>query len=60
MSSVLQTYVEAVIDKIRANIFGAEATDALDLVQLYWWDTQVSNAALWPSLAAWVLGCVIY
>ena len=26
------------MEKIRANLFGAEATEPLDFLQLYWWD----------------------
>lgn len=30
--------LEPLVDKIRANLFGADATDPLDMVQLAWWD----------------------
>ncbi len=33
--------IEPLVDKIRANLFGAEATDPLDFLQLYWWDPKV-------------------
>lgn len=32
--------VEPLVDKTRANIFGAEATDPLDMVQVAWWDVK--------------------
>lgn len=36
--------VEAAVEKSRVNIYGAESTEPLDLVQLVWWDLQVSEA----------------
>jgi hypothetical protein len=34
-------YVASVVEKIRAAVYGAEAVEPLDLLQLYWWDVQV-------------------
>jgi hypothetical protein len=42
--------VEPLIDKIRESVYGAESPDALDFVQIYWWDQKVStkqNSAIW-------------
>lgn len=35
-----QGFIEGVVEKIRQAVYGAESTDPLDLVQLYWWDVQ--------------------
>lgn len=35
--------VEPLVDKMREAVYGAEAPEALDLVQLYWWDLKDSN-----------------
>lgn len=37
-----QAFVDATVDKVRQAVFGAEGTEPLDLVQLYWWDVKVS------------------
>ncbi|GAX80302.1 hypothetical protein CEUSTIGMA_g7740.t1 [Chlamydomonas eustigma] len=34
------TLIEPLVDKIRANIYGAETTEPLDFLQLQWWDPQ--------------------
>jgi len=33
--------VPNVIERIRANVFGFESAEPLDLVQLHWWDVKV-------------------
>ncbi len=40
-----QGYIENVVEKIRQSVYGAESTEPLDLVQLYWWDLKVSSLA---------------
>ncbi len=37
--------IEPLVDKIRGNIFGADSTEPLDFLQLYWWDPKVRIAS---------------
>ena len=36
--------IEPLVDKIRANLFGAESAEPLDFLQLYWWDPKERDA----------------
>jgi len=43
-------YVDAMVERVRQAVYGAEAADALDLVQLNWWDVAAGDAE--PTLKA--------
>lgn len=43
--------VETLVDRMRANVYTAEAPEPLDLLQLVWWDLQVSGSRFWLAPA---------
>lgn len=43
---ISQEYVPAVVERMRASVFGFDSTEPLDLVQLHWWDVQVCKGIL--------------
>lgn len=53
-------YVEGAVERVRVGVYGAEAPDPLDLVQLAWWDVQVRwlpLRAVAGTCGLWVVGC---
>ena len=47
--------IEPLIDSIRINVYGAEAPEPLDFVQVYWWDPKVRHGGQSPGAAD--IGC---